>query len=74
MKCKEDILGRESPCSKQDCRNWIKYKEDLNCCLVSVDKHGQMTLIKRQPSKTVILSKTIQSQTHTFSHHHTGFT
>ena len=46
MKCKEDILGRESPCSKQDCRNWIKYKEDLNCCLVSVDKHGQMTLME----------------------------
>jgi len=46
MKCKDNIVGRETPCSKQECRNWINYKEDLNCCLVSVEKHGQLTLME----------------------------
>ena len=46
MKCKDSIVGRETPCSKQECRNWINYKEDLNCCLVSVEKHGQLTLME----------------------------
>ena len=46
MKCKDNIIGKESPCHNQECRNWIDYKEDLNCCLVSIDKHGQMTLMQ----------------------------
>ena len=46
MKCKDNIIGKESPCSKKDCRNWIDYKEDLNCCLVSIEKHGQLTLME----------------------------
>ena len=46
MKCKDNIIGKESPCCKKECRNWIDYKEDLNCCLVSIDKHGQMTLMQ----------------------------
>jgi hypothetical protein len=46
MKCKNKIIGEKSPCCKQECRNWINYKEDLNCCLISVDKHGQLTLME----------------------------
>ena len=46
MKCKNDIVQNESPCCIQGCRNWIDYKEDLNCCLISVEKHGQMTLME----------------------------
>ena len=46
MKCKDDLVGNETPCHQKECRNWIDYNKDLNCCLVSVDKHGQLTLME----------------------------
>ena len=43
MKCirktKEDC-----PCKEKGCRYWIDYKEDNNCSLITVDKHGRITL------------------------------
>ena len=35
---------KNSPCVECNCRHWINYKEDNNCCLISVDKHGRLTL------------------------------
>tara|TARA_R100000455_G_C6205636_1_gene74889 strand:- start:220 stop:450 length:231 start_codon:yes stop_codon:yes gene_type:complete len=35
---------KNSPCAECKCRHWINYKEDNNCCLISVDKHGRLTL------------------------------
>jgi hypothetical protein len=35
---------KNSPCAECNCRHWINYKEDNNCCLISVDKHGRLTL------------------------------
>ena len=35
---------KNSPCDECNCRHWINYKEDNNCCLISVDKHGTLTL------------------------------
>lgn len=46
MKCKNDIVNGKSPCHNLECRNWIDYDKDKNCCLVSIDKHGQMTLMQ----------------------------
>ena len=43
MKCirktKED-----RPCKEKGCRYWIDYEEDNNCSLITVDKHGRLTL------------------------------
>jgi DNA-directed RNA polymerase sigma subunit (sigma70/sigma32) len=43
MKCirkeKEDC-----PCKEKGCRHWIDYEEDNNCSLITVDKHGRITL------------------------------
>jgi hypothetical protein len=36
--------GKNSPCCEKNCRHWINYNEDNNCCLISVDKHGTLTL------------------------------
>lgn len=41
--CKNSISTGES-CKKQECRYWIDYPEDQNCALISVEKHGAMTL------------------------------
>ena len=46
MKCKDDIITGETPCYNKECRNWIDYDEDKNCCLISIDRHGQMTLMQ----------------------------
>ena len=26
------------------CRNWIDYEEDENCCLITVEKHGNISM------------------------------
>jgi len=44
MKCKEDIKNEQVPCAHTECRKWINYEKDLNCCLVSIERHGNLTL------------------------------
>tara|TARA_R100000808_G_C2116537_1_gene128982 strand:- start:243 stop:476 length:234 start_codon:yes stop_codon:yes gene_type:complete len=44
MKCKDDIKKEQTPCTHAECRKWINYEKDLNCCLVSIEKHGNLTL------------------------------
>ncbi len=31
-------------CPNKECRQWIKYEDDLNCTLITVDKNDKMTL------------------------------
>lgn len=38
--CKESSVK----CENANCRYWINYGEDLNCCFVSIDKRGEMDL------------------------------
>ena len=47
MKCLEECKKRQLPCKNTDCRNWVDYSQDLNCCLLSIDKSGGgMTLVE----------------------------
>jgi hypothetical protein len=39
-KCKKE----DNKCRNEGCRLWINYEEDLNCTLITIDKHGSMTL------------------------------
>ena len=32
------------PCKEKSCRHWINYEEDNNCCLITIDKNGRITL------------------------------
>jgi|TARA_R100000951_G_C2606941_1_gene169971 hypothetical protein len=43
MECNRE-KGKDSPCCEKSCRHWINYKKDNNCCLITVDKHGRLTL------------------------------
>jgi len=43
-KCKIGVVLSNKPCEECKCRQWLDYKEDLNCTLIAVDKHGPMTL------------------------------
>jgi|TARA_R110001592_G_scaffold292567_2_gene562060 hypothetical protein len=46
MKCKEDVISQQTPCTNTECRKWMNYDKDLNCCLVSVERHGNLTLVQ----------------------------
>jgi hypothetical protein len=42
--CKKTCLRTGVPCETNSCRHHMEYPEDLNCALIAVDKHGDMTL------------------------------
>ena len=42
--CAQECLLNNKSCPKTDCRQWMEYEEDLNCCLGAVEKNGNMTL------------------------------
>jgi len=43
-KCAEECKLKKTACKEKKCRYWIEYKDDFNCTLLSVQKHGKMTL------------------------------
>tara|TARA_R110000823_G_scaffold259828_1_gene380868 strand:+ start:636 stop:866 length:231 start_codon:yes stop_codon:yes gene_type:complete len=43
MECNRE-KGKNSPCREKECRHWINYDKDNNCCLITIDKHGRLTL------------------------------
>ncbi len=42
--CSKECFLNNKECDQKECRMWIDYKEDLNCCLIAVEKNGRMTL------------------------------
>ena len=44
MNCKDFHQKHQCPCKKQECRFWIDYGADMNCTLITVDKHKELTL------------------------------
>lgn len=44
MTCDKICERDGAPCKQSTCNNFIDYKEDLNCTLICVRKHGSMTL------------------------------
>ena len=44
MKCLEECKLKKTACKQKDCRMWVNYSKDFNCCLESIDKNGAMTL------------------------------
>lgn len=42
--CSKACVENEVECDFKNCEHWINFGEDHNCDLVSIQKHGQMTL------------------------------
>ena len=40
MKCLDECKKTNKPCEAKECRQWINYEDDLNCCLEAVEKNG----------------------------------
>jgi|TARA_R100000315_G_C5191752_1_gene111902 hypothetical protein len=44
MKCLSECKLNNSACEEKNCRMWIDYKKEFNCCLETVEKNGALTL------------------------------
>ena len=42
--CSRKCIYSKTACPVSDCRHWIEYEDDYNCCLVTVYNHGPLTL------------------------------
>ena len=42
--CAKKCFFYKKSCENTKCRLFIEYEEDLNCTLVAINKHGNMTL------------------------------
>ena len=42
--CSKECFVNNKSCDQTDCRQWIDYDEDYNCCLIAIEKNGSMTL------------------------------
>ena len=42
--CAKECLVNNKKCPQLTCRSWINYEDDLNCCLIAIEKNGNMTL------------------------------
>lgn len=42
--CSRICMHKKQLCPEKDCRKWIDFPEDYNCCLISIYEHGNMTL------------------------------
>ena len=64
MKCYEICQKSKIICKQKECRCWIDYEEDLNCTIVTVKKHGNLTLreIGERLSLSFVRIKQIQDK------------
>lgn len=44
LQCSRDCIEEDISCPNKECRKWIDYEEDNNCCLISINKHDKLTL------------------------------
>jgi len=42
--CARTCIATKKACRVKDCKHFINYKAEYNCCLVSVYENGKMTL------------------------------
>ena len=44
LQCSRTCMKKNKNCDKSECKYFIDYKKDFNCCLVSIYENGPMTL------------------------------
>jgi|SaaInlStandDraft_2_1057019.scaffolds.fasta_scaffold139947_1 hypothetical protein len=54
--CAESCKQTNTPCQNSECRKWIDYEDDLNCCLITIDDNNEKGLTLHETAKRVGLS------------------
>jgi len=44
LSCSRACIKNNQNCKSKECKHWINFEEDKNCCLISIFEHGSMTL------------------------------
>jgi len=47
--CSNSCIKNEETCPFKECKHWINFDEDHNCDLISINRHGAMTLREIAP-------------------------
>jgi len=42
--CSRICVDTQKECPEKDCRMWIDFPQEYNCCLISIHENGCMTL------------------------------
>ncbi len=42
--CSRICVDSQKECPEKECRMWIDFPEEYNCCLISIQQNGCMTL------------------------------
>ena len=42
--CSRICMNNKKTCPDKECRMWIDYPDEYNCCLISIHENGCMTL------------------------------
>ena len=42
--CSMECVMKEKACVEQECRLWIDFEKEYNCCLIAIFENGNMTL------------------------------
>ncbi len=60
--CTDQCRKDKCPCSREACRHWMDYKEDLNCSVIAAEDHGPMTLeeVSKRIGLTLVRVKQIE--------------
>ena len=62
--CAQKCYALETPCQQRECRLHLEYEEDFNCTLITIKKHGALTLEeigKRHQISTVRVKQIIDA-------------
>ena len=54
--CARSCQRNRSSCQEKQCRKWIDYEEDLNCCLISISENKGAGLTLVETGKRIGLS------------------
>lgn len=56
IECAKECVRRNKVCSQTECRKWINYEEDLNCCLIAIENNDSKGLTLEKTGKRIGLS------------------
>lgn len=62
--CTDVCRVDKQPCTRENCRHWMDYSDDLNCSIIAAEDHGPMTLeeISKRMGVTLVQIKNIQDR------------
>ena len=62
--CARRCMSQKENCQVRECRLWIDYKDEYNCCLISIYENERMTLRQVAERLGISFARVKQIETH----------